>query len=205
MFAEVAYDKDSDKTSVLFIYNHYLCRMRIYWEIFYSFLKIGLFTIGGGWAMVSVIEREIVHKKGWMSKPEFIDALAIAQTVPGVLAVNIANCVGYRIHKKKGAALAILGSALPSFVIILVIAAFFRGIKDYPLVERVFKGIRPAVVALICVPVFTMSKSVGINFRNVIVPILAALAIWKLSMSPAYVFLIAAAGGILYVKYFQRK
>jgi Chromate transport protein ChrA len=178
--------------------------MKIYWEIFYSFLKIGLFTIGGGWAMVSVIEQEIVHKKGWMTKEEFVDSLAIAQTVPGVLAINMANCVGYHIQKKKGALMAILGSALPSFLIILVIAMFFKEIKDNPVVERIFKGIRPAVVALICVPVFTTAKSVGINFRNVIIPILSALVIWLFKISPAYVFLFAAIGGIVYIKYFQK-
>lgn len=178
--------------------------MKLYWDIFYSFLKIGLFTIGGGWAMVSVIEQEVVHKKGWMTKAEFIDALAIAQTVPGVLAINMANCVGYHIRRKRGALLAILGSALPSFLIILVIAMFFKGVKDNPVVERIFKGIRPAVVALICVPVFTTAKSVGINIRNVTVPVLSAMLIWKLNVSPAYVFLLAAIGGIIYLRYFQK-
>lgn len=179
--------------------------MKIYWEIFYTFLKIGFFTIGGGWAMVPVIEREVVDKRKWLTNNEFIDALAVSQTVPGVMAINIANFVGYQVRRKKGALAAILGSALPSFVIILVIAVFFTGIKDNPVVERVFKGIRPAVVALILVPVFTTAKSVRINRRNVIVPVLAALAIWQFDVSPAYIFLGAALGGIFYLWFKKRK
>lgn len=173
--------------------------MRIYWEIFFSFLKIGLFTIGGGWAMVPVIEREVVEKKKWLTKYEFVDAMAISQTIPGVMAINIANFVGFHVKSKKGAFAAIIGSSLPSFVIILIIAVFFSGMKDNPVVERIFKGIRPAVAALILVPVFTTAKSVGINRRNVIIPVLSALAIWKLDVSPAYIFLIAALGGMFYL------
>ncbi len=173
--------------------------MKIYWEIFYTFLKIGLFTIGGGWAMVPVIEREVVDKRKWLTQTDFLDALAISQTVPGVMAINIANMVGYQVKQKKGSLVAILGSALPSFVIILIIAVFFRGIKDNPVVERIFKGIRPAVVALILVPVFTTARSVRINRRNIIVPVLAALIIWQLHVSPAYIFLGAAMGGMLYL------
>jgi len=179
--------------------------MKIYFEIFWSFLKIGSFTIGGGWAMVPVIEKEVVGNKGWLTGEEFVDALAIAQSVPGIMAVNIANYIGFHLRGKKGSLFAILGSTMPSFFVILTIALFFRNIKDLPVVESIFKGIRPAVAALILVPVFSTAKSVGINRRTIIIPTLSALIIWQFGVSPAYIILLAAVGGMLVYKWNQRR
>ena len=137
--------------------------MNIYLEAFGIFFKIGAFTIGGGYAMVPLIENEIVTKRNWISKDDFIDLLAIAQSAPGILAVNISIFIGYKLRGIRGSLVTALGTVLPSFVIILAIAMFFHNFKDNPIVERIFKGIRPAVVALIAAPTFSMAKSARVN------------------------------------------
>ena len=137
--------------------------MNFYLQSFLIFLKIGLFTIGGGYAMVPLIQDEIVDKRKWIDKEDFIDLLALTQSVPGIFAVNIAIFIGYKLRKFRGALAMALGTILPSFFIILAIALFFQQFKQYPIVENIFKGIRPAVVALIAAPTFSMAKSAKIN------------------------------------------
>ena len=112
--------------------------MNIYLEAFGIFFKIGAFTIGGGYAMVPLIENEIVTKRNWISKDDFIDLLAIAQSAPGILAVNISIFIGYKLRGIRGSLVTALGTVLPSFVIILAIAMFFHNFKDNPIVERIF-------------------------------------------------------------------
>ena len=119
------------------------------WSIFYSFLKIGAFTFGGGYAMIPLIEAEMIQKRGWLSREEFINQLTIAQSVPGPIALNTAVFVGYKTRGLKGALAALVGVIIPSFVIILLIATYFTDFKDNPTVAAAFKGMRPAVVALI--------------------------------------------------------
>ena len=162
--------------------------MNFYFEDFKIFFKIGAFTIGGGYAMVPLIEDEIVNKKKWIEQDDFLDLLAIAQSAPGILAVNIAIFVGY------------LGSILPSFLMILAIALFFATYKDNPYVEKVFKGIRPAVVALIAAPVFRMGKKAKLNWKTIWIPVVAALLIWLLGFSPIWIIIAAGLGGYLYGK-----
>ena len=152
--------------------------MNIYLEAFGIFFKIGAFTIGGGYAMVPLIENEIVTKRNWISKDDFIDLLAIAQSAPGILAVNISIFIGYKLRGIRGSLVTALGTVLPSFVIILAIAMFFHNFKDNPIVERIFKGIRPAVVALIAAPTFSMTKSAKVNRYTLWIPVVSALLIW---------------------------
>lgn len=172
--------------------------MDIYFNLFISFFKIGSFTIGGGYAMIPLVQTEIVEKHRWMSKEDFLDILAISQTIPGVFAVNIAIFIGYKLKGLGGSVTACLGTVLPSFLIILGIAIFFQQFQDNPVVIRIFKGIRPAVVALIAVPTFQMARSVGINKKTVIIPIISALLIWLLGISPIYIIILAGAGGYIY-------
>jgi chromate transporter len=179
--------------------------MKIYLDIFFTFLKIGAFTLGGGYAMIPLVEREVVNRKGWIQKQEFLDLLAVTQAMPGVLAVNMAVFVGYKIRGVKGCMATALGAVLPSFVSILLIAVFFAGFKDNPLVERIFKGIRPAVVALIAVPAITTAKAAGVTCKTVIIPVAAALLIWLLHVSPVYMVASAAAGGLIYQLCFREK
>ena len=169
-----------------------------YLLLFMTFAKIGMFTIGGGYAMIPLIEREVVDKQNWIKREDFVDALAIAQSLPGVLAVNISILIGNKLRGLKGCLMATLGTILPSFLIILAIAIWFVQTYDNPVVERIFKGIRPAVVALIVSPVFSTAKTARINIKTVIIPIIVALSIWLGGISPIWFVLLGAIGGILY-------
>lgn len=162
--------------------------------IFFSFLKIGMFTFGGGYAMLPLIEQELITKRKWIEQKEFLDLLTLAQSVPGPIAVNTSVFVGYKVRGFGGAVAALLGSVLPSFVIILVIAVFFTDIRHNPVVDAAFKGMRPAVVALIIGPVISLAR--GMHWIMFIVIAAAALAIWWLDWSPIYVLVTAAAIGI---------
>lgn len=175
-----------------------------YLSSFSTFFKIGLFTLGGGYAMIPLIEAEIVEKKGWLSKEEFVDIVAIAQTCPGVFAINTSVFIGYKMRKTPGAIFTCAGTAMPSFLIILLIAIFFQQFKDVLAIAAMFRGIRPAVVALIAVPTFKMAKSCNICWANVWIPILTALLIWLLGVSPIPIVIVAAAGGYLYGRYIKR-
>ncbi len=174
--------------------------MKHYLDLFLVFFKIGAFTLGGGYAMVPLIEKEVVDNKGWLDKQEFIDSLALAQSSPGPIAVNTAVFVGYKSSGILGAICTTLGAILPSFVIILLIALFFRNIKDNIYVEKAFKAIRPAIVALIAAPIYNMSKSVGINKKTIFIPILVAVLISFAGITPILFILVAAVGGIVYGK-----
>ena len=173
-------------------------RSNLYLKLFISFFKIGAFTFGGGWAMIPLIEREVVDKQNWIKREDFVDALAIAQSLPGVLAVNISILIGNKLRGLKGCLMATLGTILPSFLIILAIAIWFVQTYDNPVVERIFKGIRPAVVALIVSPVFSTANTARINIKTVIIPIIVALSIWLGGVSPIWFVLLGAIGGILY-------
>jgi chromate transporter len=170
-------------------------------ELTATFSKIGLFTIGGGYAMIPLIEHYVVERNKWVEKEEFLDLLALAQSAPGVFAVNIAIFIGYKLRGLKGAIFASLGSALPSVVCILLIAIFFRTFRENQIVEFVFRGIRPAVVALVAAPVFSVAKTAKITYTTVWIPIVAALLIVALGVSPIYIIPAALIAGFLYGKF----
>jgi chromate transporter len=172
--------------------------MNLYWQSFKTFFKIGMFTLGGGYAMIPIIEAEVVEKHKWVSKEEFLDLIAIAQSCPGVFAINISTFIGYKLRKVRGAVSCTLGTALPSFLIILAIAIFFHQFQDNPVVAAMFRGIRPAVVALIAVPTFNLAKSARLSWTNCWIPIAGALLIWLLGVSPIYIILAAGIGGYVY-------
>ena len=166
--------------------------------MFKTFFKIGMFTLGGGYAMIPLIEAEVVEKHHWVSKEEFLDLIAISQSCPGVFAINISTFIGYKLKKTRGAITCALGTALPSFLIILLIAMFFHQFQDNPVVASIFRGIRPAVVALIAVPTFNLAKSARLTWVTSWIPIVSALAIWLLGVSPIYIILLAGVGGWAY-------
>lgn len=168
------------------------------WQFFSTFLKIGTFTIGGGYAMIPLIEREVVESRKWISREEFIELLALAQTAPGVLAMNIAVFVGYKALGMKGVFAAVIGSVLPSFCIILAIATVFTDFKENPVVESIFKGVRPAVVALIAVPIIRMVRTVRLTWKTAFIPVTAVLLIYFFHLNPVWTILMAAFGGILW-------
>ena len=175
--------------------------MNIYWNSFRTFFRIGLFTIGGGYAMIPLIEEEVVNKRKWIDREAFLDLLAVAQTIPGVFAVNMSINIGYRLRKTRGAVTCALGCVLPSFLIILAIALFFHSFRDNKTMEAIFKGIRPAVVALIAAPCIKLARSARITLSNVWLPVGAALLIWLLGVSPVYIILAVGIGGYMYGRY----
>jgi phosphoribosylformylglycinamidine synthase len=199
--------KVPDRPSVRgFLYPHIkIENMNIYLDSFKIFFKIGAFTIGGGYAMIPLIEEEIVNKKKWLGKEDFVDLMAIAQSSPGVFAVNMSIFIGYKLRGVKGSLVTALGTVLPSFLIILAIALFFQHFKEYTVVENIFKGIRPAVVALIAAPTFSVAKSSKINRYNIWIPVVSALLIWLLGFSPIYVIILAGVGGYLWGRYQRNK
>ena len=175
--------------------------LKMNYELIKTFFKIGIFTLGGGYAMIPLIEEEVVNRHKWVSKDEMLDLIAIAQSCPGVFAINIAIFIGYKLRKIRGAVATSLGTALPSFLIILAIAMFFSQFKDNPIVAAMFRGIRPAVVALIAVPTFNLGKRAELNKWTIWIPIVSALLIWLLGVSPIWIIIAAGIGGFLYGRF----
>ena len=179
----------------------------LYIQLFWTYLKIGTFTLGGGYVMLPMIEREVVQRKHWIDSEEFLNMIALAQAAPGLIAVNSAIFIGWRIGGWRGVIATVLGAVLPSFFIILAIAMLFQDYKNYPAVEAVFKGIRPAVVALIAAPLCNMAASAKITWATAIIPIAGALLIWLGGLSPVWIILVTAlaALGYTYLKERRRK
>lgn len=175
-------------------------------QLFIVFFKIGAFTFGGGWAMISIIEKEIVDKKHWVTKEEFLDLLAVAQSIPGILAVNMAVAVGDKIRGRRGAIISALGTIIPSFAMILFIAIFLTPdmIKSNETLNNIFRGIRPAVVALIIAPVFKNAKVAKIGWKTVAIPIVVALLIWSklpIISNPIIFIILGGLGGYLWLRH----
>ena len=174
-------------------------------QLFLTFFKIGAFTLGGGYAMLSMVEKAVVDQKKWIPNDEFWDMIAVVQSLPGVFAVNTAIYVGHRVAGTRGAFAAMLGAIIPSITIILLLATVFREYRDQPVVERIFKGIRPCVVALILAPSLRMIKSAKVTWKTAIIPIATVFLIWWCKISPAYVILAAIAGSLIYALVIGRR
>ena len=159
----------------------------MFFQLFWTYLKIGTFTLGGGYAMLPLIQREVVDRQGWIDEEEFLNMIALAQAAPGLIAVNSAIFIGWRVGGWRGVAGAVLGAVLPSFLIILAIATVFAEWKEQPAVEAAFKGIRPAVVALIAAPLVKMARAAKISWLTLLIPIAAALLIWLGHVNPVWV------------------
>ena len=148
--------------------------------------------------MIPLIEEEVVNKHKWVDKEEMLDLIAIAQSCPGVFAINVSIFIGYKLRKISGAIATALGTALPSFLIILAIAIFFHQFEDNKVIAAMFKGIRPAVVALIAVPTFRLAQRAQLNWYTFWIPIVSALLIWLLGVSPIWIIIAAGMGGYIY-------
>ena len=188
-----------------------MTRMKnMFLQLFLTFFKIGAFTFGGGWAMISIIEREIVDRHKWLAREEFLDLLAVAQSLPGILAVNISVAVGDKLRGLRGSIVAALGTILPSFLIILTIAIFLTPdlIKTNDTVSRIFMGIRPAVVALIIAPVITSARAAKITWRTVAIPVAVALLIWSkipFISNPILYIVLGGIGGYVWLSRQNRR
>lgn len=173
------------------------------WELFKTFFKIGAFTFGGGFAMIPIIQKEVVEKRGWIDEDKFIDVISIAQSAPGPIAVNSSIFVGYTIKGFPGALVCTLGTVLPSFGTILVIAKFFSTIQDNVIIDKVFSGIRPAVVALIFSTIYQLVSKSHYNTLGLLVGVLTALVLVFVDINPIYMILLGAIGAVIYNKYIK--
>lgn len=171
--------------------------MKELWQLFIIFCRIGGFTFGGGYAMLPIIQREIVDKKNWATNEEVMDYYAIGQCTPGIIAVNTATFIGYKRKGIIGAIFATLGMVFPSVVIITTIATFFTHFQDYAIVQHAFGGVRVAVVALILHTIIKMWKESVKNRVGVVTFIGAFLSIAFLRVSPIIIIAIAAVIGII--------
>ena len=174
--------------------------MTNYCGLFWSFFKIGTFTLGGGYAMMPLMQQEIVAKHGWLSEEDFLDQVAISQSLPGVLAINMATGVGFRIGGLRGVILAVAANIMMPIIFILTLAMMYHFFKGNRWVEYFFMGVRPAAVALIAAPVFQLAKGAGITWKNCWIPILAAALIWLFGVNPIWVILTAVVAGVIYGK-----
>lgn len=165
------------------------------WSIFTVFARIGAFTIGGGYAMIPLIEAEM-RRKNWISEEDMPDIIVLAQSAPGILAVNMAIYSGYRLRGIKGALAASLGAVLPSFVIILLIAMLFSGIKDNPTVLKIFRGIRPVAVGLILMPAVNLARKGCRKWWAWLVLAASLVAVAFLKISPIYIILVTIIAAV---------
>ena len=173
-------------------------------SIFYVFSKIGAFTIGGGYAMIPLIQDELT-RRGWMKEEEIPDIIALAQSAPGVLAVNTSIFAGYRLRGLKGSIVATVGSVLPSFLIILAIAMFMAGYQDNPVVVRIFNGIRPVVVSLIAVPMINMARRSNKTWWAWALCISALILVGFLRVSPIYILIVVLVLAYAVALYRQKR
>ncbi len=170
--------------------------MNIYADLFLTFAKVGVCTFGGGYAMLPILQREVVEKKGWATDEELTDYYAIGQCTPGVIAVNTATFIGHKLKGIPGGILTTLGVVFPSIVIITVIAAFLRNFADNPLVIHAFGGIRACVCVLIFNAVLKLRKSTVIDLPTAIIFFAVFLLSAVLGLSPALLVLVCGVIGL---------
>jgi len=170
----------------------------LYIKLFLTFLKIGLFMFGGGYAAIPLVQKEIIEMRNWLTTEEFIDILAIAEMTPGPIAINAATFIGYKLAGFWGGLLATIGVVLPAFLAILLIAAFFYTYRTHPQVEAVFRGIRPAVIGLITAALFSLAKGgMIVDWKAGVTATLVFFAVVYLRIHPIWLILLCGMLGFL--------
>ncbi|MBQ5372889.1 MAG: chromate transporter [Rikenellaceae bacterium] len=177
--------------------------MRELLTMFGSFFKIGLFTFGGGYAMVPIIQREVIDHRGWVDRDEFVELLTLAQSAPGPIALNTSVFVGYKMRGYAGALAALLGVVVPAFTVILIVAIYFAQFRENVYVNAAFKGMRPAVVALIVSPIVSLSR--GMGAWKYVLAAAVALFVWWSGVSPIWLIVVAAVVGVAIELFNSRK
>ncbi|MBR5460387.1 MAG: chromate transporter [Clostridia bacterium] len=172
-------------------------------NLFFTMLKIGLFTFGGGYAMLALLENEFVSKRGWMEKDEFLDMVAIAESTPGPIAINCATYIGYKKSGVSGSVFATVGICVPSFIIIYIISVFLDGFLNYPVVEKAFRGVQVCVVYLIISAGIKMLKGLKRSLFNIVivsatVMVMLACSFLSRDFSTVLFILLCGAVGIVY-------
>ena len=168
--------------------------MNKFLELFCSFFKIGIFTFGGGYAMIPIIQAEVITRKGWIKEQEFLDLLTLAQSAPGPISLNTAVFVGYKMYGYRGALSSLAGVVLPSFTILLLVAIFFSQIRNNPIVDAAFRGMQPIVVAIMLAPILGFTK--GMHWTLIALAAAITLIIWYFGVSPIYLLIAGAAAGL---------
>lgn len=178
--------------------------LKLFWQIFYGFFKIGAFTFGGGFAMLPLIKREVVTARHWLEDEEFIDILGIAQSSPGPVAVNTAVFSGYRIAGLSGAVVALLGVVMPSFIVILVLTTFLLQYQNARWLQAIFLGVRPAIFAQIIAAGIDVGKS-ALKGKFAWILAIIGFGLLLLQLHPIIVIALAALTGIIYAKFGPRE
>ncbi|HHX24727.1 MAG: chromate transporter [Tepidanaerobacteraceae bacterium] len=179
--------------------------LKLLLEVFTTFFKVGSFTFGGGYAMIPLIEREVVQNKKWVAAEEIVDILAVAQSMPGAIAINSATFIGNKLAGRKGGIVATVGVVMPSFLIITLIAIFFTKVQNTPIVAAVFSGIRPTVVGLISIAAIKVAKTSIIDSLGIILVILSVLLVVIADVPAFYIIIGGAAVGLTIYRMFPKR
>ena len=166
-------------------------------DLFFTFCRIGGLTFGGGYAMLPIIHKEIVEEKKWATEEEVLDYYAVGQCTPGIIAVNTATFIGYKVHGIIGAIVATLGVVFPSLIIITIIAALLKNFANYSIVQHAFSGIRVVVIALIVSAILKLAKTSIKNSTTLIIAIIAFILVAFVNLSPIYIVIAAACIGLI--------
>lgn len=171
-------------------------------KLFLTFFKIGLFTVGGGYAMISFVEKEAVDINKWITKKDFLDIVALDSVTPGPIAVNMATFIGYRVHGVLGGVIATIGVVLPSLILVTIMAALFYAFRDNKVIQAVMKGLRPAIVALILAAVLSLLQGKAIfDIKGIILAVLVFAGVVVLKLHPVWMVAFAGfAGMVLYLR-----
>jgi chromate transporter len=168
-------------------------------KLFLSFFKIGLFTVGGGYAMIPFVQREAVEVNKWILKKEFIEFVALDTVTPGPIAVNMATFVGYKVNGVLGAIVATVGVVLPSLILVTIIAAFFYAFKDNPAFQALLSALKPAVIALIIISVIYLLKAKAIaDVAGFLLMLIVLAGVLVFHFNPMWMVLFSAISGFLY-------
>lgn len=180
-------------------------KLKQFLELYFAFVKIGAFTFGGGLAMMPIMQRELIEKRGWVSEEELIDYFAIGQSTPGIIAVNVATFVGYKKLGWLGGIIGTLGVVTPSWVIIMLLAGAISSVDKYPLAQRALRGINVAVAALLTSVIVKFTKKTINNFWNALFMLLAFALIYFFKLQSVWIILSSLIIGCLLTLYKQKK
>lgn len=178
-------------------------RLQLYRKLFTTFFRIGLFTFGGGYAMIPLIEREVVEKQKWFTEVEVVDIIAIAQSLPGPIAVNTATFIGRRLAGHRGALISLLGCTLPSVLVIIAIAATLVNVQDNIVLQNIFRGVRAAVTALILISAVRLARKSIHDALTMVLAAVTVIAVSFLQLSALWAILFGCVAGLLYCQLWQ--
>ncbi len=180
-------------------------KFRQFLELYFAFVKIGAFTFGGGLAMMPIMQRELIEKRGWITEEEIVDYFAIGQSTPGIIAVNVATFVGYKRLGWLGGIIGTLGVVTPSWVIIMLLAGAISSVDKYPAAQKALKGINVAVAALLTSVIVKFSKKTIKSVWNAFFMLLAFVLIYFFKIQSVWIILASLVTGCLITMYKQKK